>query len=214
VSVTIDARSPLSEAERAVGISIITPTVGRSSLARTAQSVIRQLGDSDQWIVVSDGPSDAAKSIVEAFSDSRVIYRESTGTQRWGNHERDIGIEKASGARLVFVDDDDELTDDAIAIVKRAHVQNPSRPLMCRMHVLPNERILWERTAVASGNVGTPMFCPLLDRSRMPKWSDASVHNYGSDYVFIRTCCQRQGEPVFVRNVICRVHHALVPPNR
>jgi glycosyltransferase involved in cell wall biosynthesis len=197
-----------------VKISVITPTVGRASLRRTALSVVPQLGEFDEWFVVGDGRRTDAEAIVKSLDDARVHYSESPGTALWGNRERDIGISQARGDRLVFVDDDDELTPEALDLVRRAHALQPTSPLVFRMELVGHNDLLWTTPEVRSSNIGTPMFVPLNDRSKLPRWMDGAGHGYASDFIFIRSCCERQGAPVFFTNVICRVHHVLRPPPR
>jgi len=206
--------SPPTDQENGVKISVITPTVGRDTLRRTASSVLAQLEYGDEWIVISDGPLHAAKSIIDSLHDPRVRFDSSEGTACWGNRERDIAIGYANGHRLVFVDDDDELAPDAIRAVRLAHIQYPDKPICFRMFVTQTGDVFWRSPEIRSSNVGTPMFCPINDPARLPKWADGSSHNYASDFIFIRRCCELQGTPIFACNVICYVHHALVRPAR
>jgi len=210
-SYEIDMTAPLLPEEFSVKISVITPTVGRDTLRRTGTSVVSQLREQDEWIVVGDGSQPAAEQICSTFNDKRITCRQSAGTRVWGNKERDIGIGLARGQRLVFVDDDDELSAVALDTVRRAHVAYPASPLVFRMNVIDHGKVYWDHPEISPSNVGTPMFSP-LHAGNLPKWSDGSGHGYASDYIFIRECCARQGSPVFLRNVICIVHHALALP--
>jgi glycosyltransferase involved in cell wall biosynthesis len=194
-----------------IKVSVITPTLGRSSLERAGRSIVHQLRDGDQWIVVGDGPQPAARKIVESFGDSRILYRESPGTKCWGNCERDLAMSLATGDRLLFLDDDDEFLPTTLAVARRAHVLDPLHPFIFRMTLLEHNSTLWAVPVLRSGNIGTPMICPLNDKAKLPIWQHHSRHGYGSDFSWIRACCSLQGTPVFAADVVCHVHHAPGP---
>jgi glycosyltransferase involved in cell wall biosynthesis len=62
-------------------------------------------------IIVDDGSSDGTREKISSYNDERIIYiyQENRGVSA----ARNLGIEKASGEFLSFVDSDDELVLDA-----------------------------------------------------------------------------------------------------
>jgi Glycosyl transferase family 2 len=101
-----------------VRISLICPTIGRSTLERLINQVKPQLCAWDQFIVVGDGPQPDARALVKAANDDRVIYAETDSTHHWGAEQVDHGITRAHGDYLMFVGDDDELFADAMHNVR------------------------------------------------------------------------------------------------
>ena len=91
-------------------ISVIIPTHNRSeTLVRAVNSVVNQTRAVDEIIVVSDGSTDNTAEVMQAFceKDSRIQFIEyHPGVN--GNHARNVGIEKANGEYIAFLDDDDE----------------------------------------------------------------------------------------------------------
>ena len=96
-------------------ISIIIPAYNAEKyLQETLESIFAQDYPSVEIIVVDDGSTDSTSNIVESYShDSRVqyIYKLNSGTAK----SRNVGIKRASGDFLMFVDADDLLVPTAIS---------------------------------------------------------------------------------------------------
>jgi len=92
-------------------ISIIIPTRNRSNyLKRAIESVLQQSYQNIEIIVVDDASTDDTEKVVRSFKDSRIIYiknRERQGP----NFCRNVGLKKASGKYIAFLDDDDYYSD-------------------------------------------------------------------------------------------------------
>jgi len=83
--------------------SVIVPTKGRPSLARTLASVAHQLQPGDELIAICTNDND------------------------WGNRARQIAQDKAAGDYLIYVDDDDIFLDGALAAMRAWAESNPGR---------------------------------------------------------------------------------------
>ena len=84
-------------------VSIIIPTYQAAATVReTLDSVCRQTWTAIEVILVDDGSSDNTADVAEAYPDSRitVIRSEHVGACS----ARNIGIRKAKGAYLQFLD--------------------------------------------------------------------------------------------------------------
>ncbi|MCO6491601.1 MAG: glycosyltransferase family 2 protein [Phaeodactylibacter sp.] len=87
-------------------ISIILPTFNRAKLLnRAIKSVIAQSFENWELIIVVDGSTDETLDVITSYRDSRIhhIYQENIG--RGG--VRNMGIKRASGRYITFLDDDD-----------------------------------------------------------------------------------------------------------
>ena len=93
-------------------ISVIIPTHNRSwYLRRAIQSVIDQDYKNIEIIVIDDASTDDTKEALKPFiSSNNIIYIRNE--KRMGpNHSRNIGLKKATGDYIAFLDDDDYYCD-------------------------------------------------------------------------------------------------------
>ena len=89
-------------------ISVIIPTHCRPVLVATAvNSALAQTYRNIEIIVVIDGCDPETFKILRDLGDSRLIVLE-TGKQGGAQRARNFGIDKASGAYIALLDDDDE----------------------------------------------------------------------------------------------------------
>ncbi|HEY5588734.1 MAG TPA: glycosyltransferase family 2 protein, partial [Candidatus Paceibacterota bacterium] len=91
-------------------ISVIIPTYNRANLIRnTIMGVINQTFTDWELLVVDDGSTDNTKEIVDELikNDNRIkyFYQEASGGP---SSPRNLGIEKATGEYVAFLDSDDE----------------------------------------------------------------------------------------------------------
>jgi glycosyltransferase involved in cell wall biosynthesis len=85
-------------------ISVIITTYNRSFLiSRAIDSVLNQSLQPYEIIVVNDGSSDDTKRVLDQYRDIKVIDKKNGGI----SSARNIGITKASGDYIAFLDDDD-----------------------------------------------------------------------------------------------------------
>lgn len=90
-------------------VSIITPTYNSAKyIAETIQSVQSQTYQNWEWIIIDDGSSDETEKIVKAFieKDKRIQFHK-LEKNSGPAIARNIGIEKASGNFMTFLDADD-----------------------------------------------------------------------------------------------------------
>ena len=96
-------------------ISIIIPNYNKArSIAETLQSICNQGYDNWECIIVDDQSNDNSKEIIELFvkRDYRFSFYERPNNRTKGPSScRNIGIEKAVGDYIIFLDSDDLLAD-------------------------------------------------------------------------------------------------------
>lgn len=160
-------------------ISVIIPTIGRLSLAATLDSMIHQIDDDDQVIVVGDGPQPVARSIAGAY-DGKVKYLETPERANdFGATPRNFGIDVADRPYLAFMDDDDVYLPGAFGSIKDGLRQCPGRPHLYRMIWMQN--VIWSVPAVFPANVGTHMVILPNVKSKLARWKS----HYEADFDFI-----------------------------
>jgi len=87
--------------------SIILPTYNRAKfLPRAIDSVLTQKFKNFELIIIDDASTDNTKQVVETYVDDRIIYsRNEKNIER--SASRNIGINKAQGNYICFLDSDD-----------------------------------------------------------------------------------------------------------
>lgn len=93
-------------------VSIIIPTYNRASLIHTAiNSVINQSYKNWECIIIDDGSNDNSIEVLKEYSnsDSRISYYSRYSLPKGAPTCRNIGLEKAKGEFVIFLDSDDYL---------------------------------------------------------------------------------------------------------
>ena len=96
-------------------ISIIIPAYNAEKhIRRCINSVLPQLSDDDEIILINDGSTDDTLSIMNEYASEnrlvRIIDKENEGVAKTRNR----GIVEARGTYICFIDDDDFIDDDYI----------------------------------------------------------------------------------------------------
>lgn len=94
-------------------ISIIVPTYNSENyIAKCLESLISQTYKNIEILIINDGSTDKTLEVLNGYKDSRlkIIDKKNTGV----SDSRNLGIEKALGEYIVFVDSDDFLDLDHI----------------------------------------------------------------------------------------------------
>lgn len=96
-------------------VSVIIPTFNRSGYLRQAiASVLAQTYADFEIVVVDDGSTDDTATVVASFADPRIVYLRQDNAGR--SAARNFGMERARGAYLAFLDDDDLFLPQKLAV--------------------------------------------------------------------------------------------------
>lgn len=139
-------------------LSIIVPTPDGDGLHRLLASIDPQIEIGDDVLIVGD-THDAPLSWLAAEIESKGSpYRFlpfDAGHHCWGHCQINFGITQATGDYLVFIDDDDIFTPEALHIIRaRIAEQSEPRPLMFKFHCRRLGRTLPERYEVVESAIG------------------------------------------------------------
>lgn len=96
-------------------ISVIIPTYKRESLLRRAiDSVLSQTFDEFEILVIDGGLSENTKELVESYGDKRLRYipQRNNGIA----NARNLGVLKAKGRFIAFLDDDDRWKENKLEL--------------------------------------------------------------------------------------------------
>ena len=102
-------------------ISVVVPVYNSERyLHRCVDSIVSQTYPNVEILLIDDGSSDASPSICDAYaicnSRIKVLHKENGGVST----ARNAGIDRAVGKYICFVDSDDFLPSDALAIFHKA----------------------------------------------------------------------------------------------
>lgn len=164
-------------------LSIITPTLGRSTLLRVIEEAERQLDKNDQHFVVLDVLNgNCAKARSQVYG-RRVLYMEHANERsRSGAAQRDMAMRWARGDYLWFVDDDDIIEPGAVQAIKLACEEQPGVP-----HFFPMERTgIWlDHVSWEQGMMGGSQIIWPNDPEKLPRWMpEIGVSDHGRDMEF------------------------------
>ncbi len=112
-------------------VSIIIPTYNRANLIKeTIDSVLRQTYQNFEIIVIDDGSNDHTSDVVKSIRDSRISYfwQKNSGLPAIS---RNVGISKAKGDYIAFLDSDDLWLPQKLEIQLEAFAKYPDILAVC-----------------------------------------------------------------------------------
>jgi glycosyltransferase involved in cell wall biosynthesis len=93
------------------------------TIKRALQSVLTQLEQDFEIIIIDDGSKDNVLSLINEFNDKRIMYLKS---EHLGvSHARNLGIKQAKGNYICFLDSDDFYMNHHLAVLKKQIDRNP-----------------------------------------------------------------------------------------
>lgn len=115
-------------------VSIVVPVYNvEKYLERCLKSIIQQTYLMLEIILVDDGSTDSSGEICDKYSEMderiQVIHKENGGL----SEARNVGIDKACGKYIAFIDSDDWVTEDYISDMYIALKENDSDVAVCGM---------------------------------------------------------------------------------
>lgn len=155
-------------------LSIIVPTCGRKTLARTLQSLAEQPLEPTDEVLVCGGP------LCQMAPTQRygATYVPTPAGKDWGCTERTLGIARAGGTHLAFIDDDDWWLPGARAAIKDAMRRTPDVPVLFRMRYARHGSVLWATPDLRCGNVSTQMMLMPNDAGKLGRWTKRREGDY------------------------------------
>ena len=137
-------------------VSVIIPTYNRDVLLRRAiESVLRQTFDDFEILVVDGAKSDSTKEVVRSYGDGRLRYIPQKG--KGIANARNLGVKKARGEFIAFLDDDDawksRKLELQLELFRNLGEQYGLIYTAFRYYYLDNGRILGSKRPIASGYV-------------------------------------------------------------
>lgn len=188
--------------------SIIIPTPGRASLARTVGAVATQIEPGDEIIIICND------------------------MDRAGNWGRNKGMEKATASHILFCDDDDVFLPGALETIRSWAAENPGRIGLFRRRFNARVAPQWNIRELAPGNVHSMCMCipnvpgslarwglsgkTVEESAALPVWSDVmlveeTARLQNTDWVFVDAVVGRERPET---NPLRRLRYWLAPRAR
>jgi len=169
----------------AARLSIIVPTPDGEGLDQLLASVDPQLAPGDEVLIIGDTHSRPLTHLAALIEGKGAPYRflpYDAGHHCWGHCQINYGLTQARGDYLVFIDDDDVFTPDALSIIRqRIALLDAPRVLMFKFHCQRLGRTLPERYEAVESAIGGHCIVPPNIPTRLGRWAC----RYAGDYDFI-----------------------------
>ena len=92
-------------------VSVIIPMYNSSkTIKRCLESIVNQTYKNIEILVINDGSTDNYKNILDNYKNIKVINQKNKGL----SFSRNVGLKKAKGKYILFVDSDDYIKEDLI----------------------------------------------------------------------------------------------------
>lgn len=166
-------------------LSILVPTHDGDGLHRLFESIAHQVRLDDDVLIVGDtmdAPLSWLASEIESMGAPYRFLPFDAGHHCWGHCQLNYGITQATGDYLVFNDDDDVFTPEALHIIRAriAELDRP-RPLMFKFHANRLGRTLPERYEVVESAIGGHCLITPNIPGKLGQWGE----RYGGDFDWI-----------------------------
>ena len=164
-------------------IGCIVPTMGRVLLARQLGTILPQMVEGDQVLVVGDGPQPWAEQFCRGLIGRGVRYLEGPRTQCFGNAQRQAGLSSLADVDLVcFGDDDDRFVQGSWVIMREAAEAAPGA-LLLGQFVDRHGMVVWRDQTIRQGNVSTQCLCLPLTMAQRGTWGN----RYEGDFDYVQS---------------------------
>lgn len=106
-------------------ISIIIPVYnGEKSISNTIESILGQSYSKFELIIVDDGSTDKTLSVIEQYKDQRIKVVQQVNARQGA--ARNNGLKHATGEFVVFIDADDEISNNLLEEIDEEINRDPS----------------------------------------------------------------------------------------
>lgn len=187
-------------------LSVMIPTIGRPTLARTLASIrSQQFVVGDEVLLLADGIQDTTRELWEQFKfHGRYLEHAAGPSNDWGHTPRNLFMPEARGTHIVCLDDDDVMTPGALVVIRAALAEAPDRPHMFRGDFSGVKlATVWKEKTVVEGNVSTVLFVIPTAGKKFGRYTP----RYGGDYDFCASTLRLYppGALVWREEIICTI---------
>lgn len=114
-------------------VTIFTATYNRAGMLPSLyDSLKRQTSKDFEWLIIDDGSQDNTANVVKEWYSNEAFQIRFIRQPNGGKHRAiNNGVKHAKGELFFIVDSDDQLTPDAIEIVKEEYAKIKGKPEYC-----------------------------------------------------------------------------------
>jgi glycosyltransferase involved in cell wall biosynthesis len=191
-------------------LSVIIPTIGRSTLENTLRSVYHQIMyEIDnvrdiEVLVIGDTHDDKFKDTL-VFAES-IARRYNTkyighdgGVNCYGHPQRNFGQRIAKGAWLAYLQDDDIYTHGSFRSILASINTHPVCPRLFRTQTW-QAGVVWKTQDLTVGNIDADCIVTPNVQDKLGKWE----YVYEGDFKFIKQTCEMWNRVLWVDYVIAQ----------
>lgn len=121
-------------------ISVIVPVYNcENDIYRCIKSILKQTYKNIEILIINDGSTDNSEKIIKSIEDKRIIYitKKNTGV----SDTRNLGINRANGKYILFVDADDYLFENMIEITYKEICENEVDVVRANYYIKKNNQL-------------------------------------------------------------------------
>jgi glycosyltransferase involved in cell wall biosynthesis len=175
-------------------VSVIIPTIGRPTLARTLRSIRDQAGpDEVEVLVIGDthaGTHDLSTVLHTCGEYDAEGYAYDGGEHAWGHPQRNFGARIAEGRYLAYLQDDDVWLPEAWLAIRGSIATGPEGPRLFRVRTWQAGVVWVEAGRLAYGQIDADCIVAPNCPQKLGRWT----HVYEGDWHFIRETVAAWGE--------------------
>ena len=164
-----------------VQLSILIVTIGRDTLSRTFESIVEQLDECDFLYIAIDGPAfyEKAKLQIDAYRNSFkckiIVFEHPVNVGFWGNELRTFYQTKLEGDYIMYSDDDDVYTRNALSHIRNAIGNKRGKLFVFKMCLCyDNHRLVPQGNSMEKvfrfTNIGAPCGVVANEPSKLGVW--------------------------------------------
>lgn len=121
---------------------VLTTHNRRDLLLRAIQSVLQQTWTDFELLVLDNGSTDGTQEAVQAIHDPRVVYCPNPRPTASCDVPRNLGLARARGRYIAFLDDDDFWYPEKLRRTREAFAQHPDVAAVCHYeHLWIGDRV-------------------------------------------------------------------------
>ena len=168
--------------------SIILPTYNREKkIVNAIQSVLDQTYKSWELIIIDNNSTDNTKKIVEQFKNDNLFFYQLDNNGIIAK-SRNLGINKAKGEYICFLDSDDWWESNKLKRVYRSIIDG--KTFIYHDHYVLNKKRLLKKRKITSRKLKEPIYQDLINYGPYFATSSVTVHK---DY-FIEAGCFKEDQ--------------------
>lgn len=191
-------------------LSVVVPTIGRSTLPDLLDSMDKQADPSGvQVLLVADTHGGQTHDLRVMRMESYVRgprYRwieHDAGRHAWGHPQRMEGMRQAVAPWIAFSQDDNILTEGAFsAIWEGIQTSHEPKPLLFKVRTW-QAGIVWKEPRIRHSNVDADCIVVPNDPERLGTWAD----EYAGDFHFIEQTAKKWGGNVRFLDAVIALGH-------